>query len=477
MSDGETEEATGESTRLPASAKDPAATARRLLTLLDEDGPGALVIAATSLKRADLSSAFDTLDDERDRQRLFCALPVDIAGEVLEEMQPATRDSVLETTDDMRLSRILAEADADDAVYFLDHLDDERAAKLLAQMDSKLRQQLEEQYELPDETAGRIMTREIITLRSFLTAAQAIAHMQGMQEERNRVTALYVVDAEARLVGVLAFRKLVFAPARATVASLMDREVISVSLETDRENVARLMQKYHLLSIPVVDQEQRIHGAVSWDNAVEVLEAEAEEDMLAIAGTAETTEAAPSLVKRTCLRMPWLVITVIGGFINAMVIQGYGAGLATQALLIGFMPMVGAMGGNIGLQCSTVTVRGLATGAIVPGRGPASILREISIGLMLAVSMSLLCGVGSAIFGAWQGEGAYVGAIVGISLFITVSIAAALGVLVPLTCARYRIDPAIAAGPFITMLNDTSGYVIYITTVNAMLATMAPRAG
>ncbi len=450
--------------------------AKRLLTLLDEDGPGALAIAASSLRAADIAAVMAVVS-ERQRVQVFCGLPPDLAGQVLEELRPELRDQLLESSDDQHLAKILAEADADDAIYFLDHLDDERAAKLLAQMDSKLRQQLEEQYELPDETAGRIMTREIITLRSFLTAAQAIAHMQGMQEERNRVTALYVVDAEARLVGVLAFRKLVFAPARATVASLMDREVISVSLETDRETVARLMQKYHLLSIPVVDQEQRIHGAVSWDNAVEVLEAEAEEDMLAIAGTAESTEAAPSLLKRTFLRMPWLVITVIGGFINAMVIQGYGAGLATQALLIGFMPMVGAMGGNIGLQCSTVTVRGLATGAIVPGRGPASILREISIGLMLAVSMSLLCGVGSAIFGAWQGEGAYVGAIVGISLFITVSIAAALGVLVPLTCARYRIDPAIAAGPFITMLNDTSGYVIYITTVNAMLAALAPRAG
>jgi magnesium transporter len=448
-------------------------TAQRLVTLLDEDGPGALQIAITSLRPADIGAALGAMEPKQ-RLQVFIAMPPELAGEVLEELRPELRDELLGDSDDSHLTQILAQADADDAVYFLDHLDDDRAAKLLTGLDEKLRGQLSEQYELPEETAGRIMTRDIITLRSFLTAAQALAHVQShFQENNHHFSTLYVVDAESRLVGVLPFRQLVFAPTRACLSTIMDRDVLSVSPDTDREAVARLMQKYHLLTIPVVDGERRIRGMVTWDDAVDVLEAEAEEDLMAIAGTAESSEDNDSVWKRAWLRMPWLVITAIGGFINAKVISGYGASLNTQMLLVGFMPLVGAMGGNIGLQCSTVTVRGLATGAIVHGHMMASIVREISTGMLLAFAMALFCGIGGSLIAWSNGDNAALGVIMATSLLLAVMLAAALGVLIPLACTRLRIDPAIAAGPFITMLNDVSGYVIYITTVNVLLRAMA----
>ncbi|MBA3686632.1 MAG: magnesium transporter [Planctomycetes bacterium] len=444
--------------------------ATRLLTLLDEDGPGALAIAASSLRAADIAAVMAVVS-ERQRVQVFCGLPPDLAGQVLEELRPELRDQLLESSDDQHLAKILAEADADDAIYFLDHLDDERAAKLLSQLDAKLRAQLEEQYEANEETAGRIMSREIVTLRSFLTAAQAIAHLQALRndEAAHNFSTLYVVDAEARLVGVLPFRQLIFAPPRACLTTLMDRDIITATPDTDREKVARMMQKYHLLTVPVVDTEGRIRGIVTWDDAVDVLEAEAEEDLLAIAGTSETPEDNDSLLKRASLRMPWLLITALGGFINAKIIAGYGYGLKEQMILIGFMPLVCAMGGNIGLQCSTVTVRNLATGAIGPGRGLASVGREVGTGFLLAVAMSIICGIGGTVVAYTSGYSPIVGAIMATSLLLVVVMASLFGVIVPLTCQRCHFDPALAAGPFITMLNDVGGNLVYITTVYAML--------
>lgn len=450
---------------------------RRLLTLLDEDGPGGLQIAATALRVADLASILDHAAEDRDRFRLFIALPPELAGEVLEECAPETRDFLLEESDDQHLVRILAESDADDAIYFLDHLDEDRAEHLLSKLDADLRKQLEEQYERDDDVAGRIMVHEVITLRSFMTAQQALDHIRrtygtdATLSHNHNFSTLYVVDAEARLVGVLPFRKLVFAQPRETLAQIMDKDVITVGLDTDREQVARLMQKYHLLTIAVVDGQRRIRGMVTWDDAVDVLEAEAEEDLLAIAGTSEDLEENATLVGRARSRLPWLVITAVGGFINAKVIAGYGADLSQQMLLVGFMPLVGALGGNIGLQCSTVTVRGLATGSIKRGSMLASVGREVGTGVLLAFIMALLCGLGGAGVALTTGDSPILGVIMATSLLLAVLLAAALGVVIPLLCDRLKIDPAIAAGPFITMLNDVSGYVIYISTVYLLLKT------
>jgi magnesium transporter len=444
-------------------------TAQRLLTILELDGPGALAIAASSLRPADVAGALETLDEDG-RRRAFIALPADLAAQVLEELRPELRDQVLAASDDARLIEIIREADADDAVYFLDHLDDQRASRLLSSLDQRLRDQLIEQYELPEDTAGRIMTREVVTLRHFLTAAQAIAHVRAQLANAEFPTiALYVVDADGRLVGVLGFRQLAFAPPGAVVSTLMDKDVISVGLDTDRESAARLMQKYHLAAVPVVDGASHLRGMLTWDDAVDVLEAEAEEDLLAIAGTAEDPEENQGLLKRSSLRMPWLMITAIGGFINAWVISQHTGDVLKQALLVGFMPLVPALGGNIGIQCSTVTVRGLATGVIAQGRMLRSIGREIATGVLLAVVMASICGVGAGVLAVLQGQSASLGAIIALALMLAVMLAAALGVLIPLGCHRVGIDPALAAGPFITMLNDITGLMIYMGAVVALL--------
>lgn len=447
--------------------------ALRLTTILKQDGPGAFSIAASSLRIADLALALQHVP-ESDQVQLFLALPAALAGEVLEELEPETRDLLLAEASDDHLSVVLSEADADDAVYFLDHLDDERAASLLANIDSQLRTQLEEQWDLPEDCAGRLMQRDIATLRPFNTTAQAIARLR--QQKRLPEGPIYIVDAQSRLTGMIRYRELLLAEPDTRISSLMEHNPIRVELTTDQEDMASLLQRYHLGAVPVVDDTNRIRGMVTWDDAVDVIEAEADEDILALAGTNEDLEDNDGIFKRALYRLPYLIITVAGGFIVAKLIDGQSTGLLnTYPLLMAFLPLVPALGGNIGLQCATVTVRSIATTDVGSGRTLSRSMREIGTGTVLAILMSVLCGIGAIGLVLMNDQPPQLAVVIAVSLMGAILVAATLGVLIPLTCVRLHIDPAIAAGPFITMLNDVSGVTIYLLTAALLLNNLGAR--
>jgi magnesium transporter len=446
-----------------------AAVASRLLTLLDEDGPGAVAIAASSIHMADLGGALTSLEPEA-RSHLFLALTAHIAGEVLEEMPPELRDELLADTSDERVVAILNEANADDAVYFLDHLDQERAEGLLRRLDQRLRSQLEEQFELPDDTAGHMMTRDVVILRPFMTAGQAVEAIRN--RDRPYEGALFVVNADASLVGVIPLRKLVIAESRKPVGEVMDPDPISAKLDTDRTEVVDLMQRYHMRALPVVDGKGHLCGQITWDDALDAMEAEAEEDLLALAGTSEDPEDNPSIWRRASQRMPYLLVTTIGGFVMANIIERYTHSLAAFPILVGFLPLVPALGGNIGIQSATVTLRSIATGEFQKGSVVARTLREIGTGVVLAVCLSFISGIGAAVMIAVGGGQAALSIIITVSMLLAIVVAAGFGVFIPMMCNRIGIDPAIAAGPFITMLNDVTGVGIYLTTATILLAMM-----
>ena len=367
--------------------------AQRLLTVLSEDGPGALQIAASSLLIADLAHVLDHLEVD-DRRRLFLALPPALAAEVLEELIPEVRDELLDSTSDARLQEILETAGADDAVYFLDHLDEDRAAHLLEQLDEGLRAQLAEQFELPEDSAGHMMTRDVVTLRVFMTAAHAVETVR--RRAKPYEGSLYVVNAKGRLQGVLGLRDLLVASSSSTVGAIMRPDLFKVGLGDDRRQVAELMQRYHLRSVPVVDSDDRLVGQVTWDDAVDVLEAEAEEDMLAIAGTNEDLDENATIWQRSRQRLPYLLITAVGGFVMAKLIHSNSDKLlADFPILLAFLPLVPALGGNIGIQCSTVTVRSIATGEVKADRILSRTYRELGTGVILSIVLSAVCGIGA----------------------------------------------------------------------------------
>jgi magnesium transporter len=243
-----------------------------------------------------------------------------------------------------------------------------------------------------------------------------------------------------------------------------------VDLTTDREEMVGLMQRYHLGAIPVVDESRHLRGMVTWDDAIDVLEAEADEDILALAGTSEDLEDNDGVIRRALLRMPYLVITVAGGFIVAKLIDSQSTELLARfPLLMAFLPLVPALGGNIGLQCSTVTVRSIATGEINAGRMVSRSVREVATGAVLALVMATVCGLGALALVLLGDQPPALSFVIASALAVAIVIAATMGVMIPLTCIRLGIDPAIAAGPFITMLNDVAGTTIYLLTASLLL--------
>lgn len=443
--------------------------ALRLWTTFREDGPGGLNIACASLREADIALAMQAIDADR-RQRMFLALPPEQAAEVLEEFEPEIRDELFETTSDDRLISILRQADADDAVYFLEHLDEERCQALLSALDAQFRARLAAQFELPEDSAGRLMQRKLVALNPFNTAQQAIERVRGLAS--SDFGAIYIINTDGKLLGTVSLREVVFARPNATLGSFMTTDLIAVNLLDDEEEVARLMQRYHLIALPVVDDEGILRGIVTWDDAADVIEAEVEEDILAVAGTGEDLEDNEGTLGRARHRLPYLLITTLGGFVMASMIDRLGAGLSDHRILIAFMPLIPALAGNVGIQCSTVTLRSIVNGEIRPDTMRTRALREISTGTLLAVVLSLLSGLGALIMILTSGGDPFLAAIITGAMIIAVSMAACFGVIVPLLCDRLGIDPAIAAGPFITMLNDIGGMGVYIATATALMPSL-----
>lgn len=440
--------------------------AHRLTDLLTQDGPSAMATAALSLRQADIAEAMEPMDPAI-RLKVFLALPPDHAAEVLEECTPEVRDELLDSASDQSLLQILAEADTDDAVYFLDYLDNERAAHLLGSLQESIRGQLSEQFDLPEDCAGRLMARDLIALQPFMTATQAIEKVRALSELR--VPALYVTTAAGKLVGTVGFRQLVFAPPKATIDSLMNRDVIYAQVSTDAEEAVRLMQKYELYAIPVVDERMILRGMITLDDAFDIMEAEADEDILAVAGTSENLEDNDSVFGRSMKRLPYLLITVVGGFLIASMIEGQSEAISEYTMLVSFLPLVPALAGNIGIQCSTVTLRYIVGGdgglRTVRGR----IVRELLTGGFLAIIMSFVAMLG-ALGIAWANDyDFFLAWVITFSMFLAIIFAAANGVAIPLACVKLKIDPAIAAGPFIVMLCDIGGIAIYLVLASMLL--------
>ena len=268
----------------------------------------------------------------------------------------------------------------------------------------------------------------------------------------------------------MSYRMLMFAEPKTRISAIMEQEPIQVALETDREEVARLMQRYHLQAIPVVDDSRTLSGIITWDDAIDVIEAEAQEDMLAMAGTSEDIEDNDSILRRALYRLPFLLLTVLGGFIVAGVIDSRADNLLVEyPILMAFLPLVPALGGNIGLQCSTVTIRSIALDRDASIKGFARSLREIATGSILAISLAILCGLGALALAVLNDESTALSLVIATSLLVAVILAASLGVIIPNACVRYGIDPAIASGPFVTMLNDITGVTIYLLVASALL--------
>ncbi len=404
-----------------------------------------------------------------EKVELMQRLSDDDAALILQEMENFEQADILPLLDKEQARKILKNLASDDAADLIGELSPEEAEEMLQLISEEEEPvDLSDLLKYPEESAGGIMTTEYISLPADIPVEDAISRLREIAPEAETIYYVYVVNEEGQLIGVLSLRDLIASSDGTLLKNIMRRNVISVNAGLDQEEVARIVSKYDLLAVPVVDEEERLLGIITVDDVIDVLEQEATEDIYRLAGASEVegmelTEAPVGKVVR--LRLPWLLISMAGGILSGSVIGVYRNTLETIVMLAIFIPVIMGMGGNVGTQSSTIFVRGLATGEIDRSEVWSYFFREIRVGL----TMGAICGaLISVIAYIWQGN-PYLGLVVGISMLITISVATLIGTLVPLLLNKANIDPAITAGPFVTTIKDFTGLIIYFIIASAFL--------
>ncbi len=431
-----------------------------LRKLLRRNASGHVVNLLSKLRPADVAGLFKDLTD-KEREAVFTALarrdPAR-AGQVLREFHVQPGLGYLQSLETPLQVSVLKAMTPDDAAEFVSEMPAEIRQQVLEAMEGREAVEIRHLLEYGEETAGRIMSPEYFAVQETVTAGEAIRLLQARGAEVEIPFYVYVVDSRNHLVGVLSLRQLLLSPPDAPVRQSMTTDLVSVSTDMDQEEVARLVSRYDLVAIPVVDSLHRLVGVVAIDDIIDVLKEEATEDFYRLAGTSEDERMHRSVFRAVRLRIPWLLASFFGGLMASQVINHFEGVLAQVVILAGFIPVILGMGGNIGTQSSTIIVRGLATGRIEIREIWHVVFREVRIAAVLGLIYGTLLGLGGAFLLGMRTE---VALLLGLALLASMLIAALIGSSVPMLLRRLGIDPAVATGPFITTSVDVLATLIF----------------
>jgi len=445
---------------------------RELVSTLDrlleqgEAGAGSIRNLLIDMHHADTADVLDVMDPE-DAARVLGLLDMETASDILAEMEEAARTPLLELVDPRELATLVEEMPTDDAADLMGDLDEEAAEEVLSHVAPHEREEIEELLVHEEDTAGGRMELDFVAVNNRATVDEAIEAIRLAAEEVETLYYVYVVDDEGRLVGLLRLRDLILARGSLLVADLMNVGVISAPLDMDQEDVARLVHQYDLAAIPVVDGDGKLVGRITHDDIADVLEEEIEEDLRYMAGVGDEGLIERSSVRVAGSRLPWILIGLVSALVAGFIIDNHENLLEQYIVLAVFLPVVMAIGGSIGLQSSTIVVRGLATGQADLIHVGQRIFKELRVGLVLGIACGLAMGI---IAWLWKGM-AELGLIVGLSMLTAIIVAATLGAVVPVVLDRFKADPALASGPFMTMSNDIIGLLIYFALASILLQT------
>jgi magnesium transporter len=406
----------------------------------------------------DLLELLDQLGDG-EKEELLELLSDSEATALIQEMEPFEQVSLFRLLSRERAPAILKEMASDDAVDLLGELSPKEIAELLPLVDEDTAK-FSGLLKYPEESAGGIMTTEYISLPADLPVEEAIARLREIAPQAETIYYVFVVDVENRLIGVLSLRDLIAAPDGTPLKEIMKHNVISVNALLDQEEAARVVAKYDLLAVPVVDDDNRLLGIITFDDIMDVLEQEATEDIYRLAGAGEVTGVElmeASIYKIAWHRTPWLLLSMLGGILAGYIMSAFESTLEAILVLAFFIPVIMDMGGNVSTQTSTIFVRGIATGEIRGADFWRYFIREVRVGLFMGVLFGILVAVTAVL---WRGS-PILGLVVGISMVATVSLATVIGTLVPLLFHKLHIDPAITSGPLVTTIKDVTGLLIY----------------
>jgi len=415
---------------------------------------------------ADMATIFRSLT-HHEHQKLFDLIEdLKRKGALLSELDEETLQELIEGIELYDIVEILEQIPADDVADILGRLPEEKSNAILHKMKKEGSEELANLLSYGEDTAGGIMVPDFISLKEDVSAKEAINSLQNENRDVEMPFYLYVVDEYGKLTGVCSLRQLVVVQPETALKDFMARDVFSVKTDMDQEEVAKIVARYDILAVPVVDDINRLVGIVTVDDVIDVLSEEATEDMYKMAGVGEVYIETQSVFKSTRIRAPWLLASCIGGIAAFYIIGHFEGGLKNFAYLAAFIPVIMGMGGNIGTQSSTIVVRGLATGRLSVRDIWSVVFKELAIGLILGLSYGLLVGVVAQI----QYSMGMLAVSVGLALLSSMSIAALVGSLVPIVFARLNIDPAVATGPFVTTAIDIISVSSYFGIATSLIS-------
>lgn len=421
------------------------------------------------LHPTDIAQGFEELESE-EQLTLFKCLPNEEAIQVFEELDLEQQTFLLDSISRGRAGKVLDEMASDDRADLFSELSDEMVAQLFKLMKREEVADVIQLLKYEPDTAGGLMTTDYIALKENMMVETAVDAVRK-RPKAEMIYYVYVIDEAGCLVGVASLRSLIIAKEGTPLSEVMDPDPIKVRVDVDQEEVARTVANYDLLAVPVVEHDNRLVGIVTVDDVIDVVEEEASEDIYRMAGTGMKDDAhKKSIFKMVVLRFPWLFTCLIGGLISGNIIKFFKVTLNETIALAFFIPVILGTGGNVGIQSSTIVVRGIALGHFERVQIIRVLSREIGIGLVLGTICGLLVGVMATIF---QMSGKVIALVIWFSMVCALSLAALIGTLFPLIFNRLKIDPAIAAGPFVTTSIDITALVVYLTLAGFLLRVLA----
>lgn len=410
------------------------------------------------LHHADIASILEELDLD-DSIYLYNLLNEELQGDVIVELDEELRDNIIRTFSSKEIAEQLEHIDSDDAADLVSELPQDQVEEIIGHIaDNETAEDIVDLLNYEPDTAGGMMQKEFIQAQAEWPVNRCVVELRRQAEEVEKIFTIYVVDKHNKLVGFLSLKRLLFASPTTKITDLyQSKNVISVKTSDDNEEVARIMEKYDLVSVPVVDIQNKLVGRITIDDVVDVIMDEADKDFQLASGISENIESSDSVWRISRARIPWLLIGLLGGVFGAQVISMFEGGISEVPQLAFFIPLITAMGGNVGVQSSAIVVQSLARGTDQFGSIMKKIMKESLVGVVNGLLLSII------IYGiAFVFDSATLGFVVSVSLFTVVIFAAIFGTLIPLMLDKYKIDPALATGPFITTLNDVLGLFIYL---------------
>lgn len=380
------------------------------------------------------------------------------AAEMLSELEPADAEMFLRRIAPQELGSIVGEMETDDAADFIQELDEETRRRILSHLPEDDREDVEQLLAYSPDTAGGLMQTELVAVPIDATVADTLTAVREAADEVD-IISVFVIDHGGHYAGNLALQELVLSPGERPVEQVMEPKVVEVNPELDQEEVARLFDHYSLVELGVVDADGKLIGRITADDVHEVLVEEAEEDMLKLAGTAAEPDIIYSdkVLQIVGQRLPWLISTFMASMVCAWILESSKVVFGTAVILLTFVPVITGMSGNVGTQSAMIMIQGMASGHV----DQDSLLKNVVKDIMVAAVMAAVCGTAvTVIIAIWQGQ-SLLGLCVGVALMCSMITASVLGSTEPALLKRFGVDPAIAAGPLITSMNDVSGVVIY----------------